>query len=108
MCVSHEEENSSAGTAIDTGGSIEQMLVTAPRIGIDLGVYQSIDWSKVAPLAILGGIGGVFNGLPGIALGSALGATTGVETQAGLTNLFQLEYDLTLVPGLPAPYIPLF
>jgi hypothetical protein len=108
MCVTQEDETNSAGVEIDSTGSVEQMLVTAQRIGINLDVYQTLDWSKVLPFAILGGIGGAWNGLPGIAVGSLLGAAGSIETQTGMTSLFYLVNDLPVEPGLPGPYLPIY
>lgn len=110
MCVTSDETTESDASATWSSGGLEEMVVTAPRIGINLETLQNIDWTKVAPLAVIGGIGGIYNGLPGITLGSILGAATSLETQdgVGILNLFQLENDIVYVPGLPAPYIPLF
>jgi hypothetical protein len=108
MCVSYAEETSTSTTTYG-GAGIEQMVVTAPRIGIDLGTFQRIDWSEVMPMTVLGGIGGVFSGWPGVVVGAAIGTAGAVESQddVDLVHLFRVTNDIYSIPVLPAPYLPL-
>ncbi|MEQ8857175.1 MAG: hypothetical protein RIC56_00875 [Pseudomonadales bacterium] len=112
MCVAGDEESGGTTTATDDGsGDIPEILVTAPRLGLDQAVIDSIDWSEVWPAIVIGAATGGYKGGIGGALvtGAAAGATT-IESQEGidLIDLFEIRNDMIVVPGVPAPYIPLY
>jgi hypothetical protein len=109
MCVTYDEDTTVTSTSTTTSG-LEEIVVTAPRISINMDTFQNIQWSEVVPLTFLGGVGGIFNGVPGILLGATIGAATGIETQdnVNLVDLLQIENDLVFIPTIPAPYIPMF
>ncbi|MFU8814550.1 MAG: hypothetical protein ACNA7W_04330 [Pseudomonadales bacterium] len=104
-----DETSSTTSTSTTSTSSLEQIVVTAPRISINQDMFQNIQWSDVVPLTLLGGVGGVFNGIPGILLGAAVGTATAIETQddTSLVDLFQLENDMIFIPTLPGAYIPM-
>lgn len=111
MCVTYDEDTTVTSTSTtDPTSGLEQIVVTAPRISVNMDTFQNIQWSEVVPLAFLGGVGGIFNGVPGILLGATIGAATGVETQddVNLVDLLQIERDLVFIPTLPGAYIPMF
>jgi hypothetical protein len=113
MCVAAEDElggGSTAGVG-GTGGSIPEIVVTAPRIGIDPGLYQLIDWSEVAKISGIGALGGAYSGgWGGAVVGGAAAGAAAVESQpdVDLEDLFVIKNDMLVIPGLPSPYLPMY
>jgi hypothetical protein len=110
MCVAAEDELGSGAGAGGTG-SIPEIVVTAPRIGIDPGLAQLIDWSEVAKISGLGALGGAYSGgWGGAVVGGATAGTAAVESQPGvdLEDLFVIQNDMLIIPGLPSPYLPMY
>lgn len=110
MCVAGEEEpGGSVGGG--GGGSIPEIVVTAPRIGINIDVFQAIDWDEVGKLSAVGAFGGaVSGGWWGLIGGAATGAAAAIESQPNidLEDLFQIKNDMVLIPGVPGGYLPLY
>ena len=110
MCVAGDEESngstSTASTTYGGDGDIPEIVVTAPRLGLDQALIGSIDWSEVAPLTLIGGLGG----LAGALTGALAGAATAVESQEGidLVDLVELKDDMIVIEGLPGAYVPLY
>ena len=82
MCVAGEEDpngSTTASTSYGGDGSIPEVIVTAPRIGLDQETLAAIDWSEVAPQTLIGGFAGLANGsLAGALIGAVAGAADGV------------------------------
>ena len=115
MCVAGDEESngstSTASTTYGGEGDIPEIVVTAPRLGLDQALIGSIDWSEVAPLTLIGGLAGIPNGgLAGALTGALAGAATAVESQEGidLVDLVELKDDMIVIEGLPGAYVPLY
>lgn len=104
MCLAGEEQaGGSTGAGGSVGGSIPDIVVTAPRLGLNVDVYHQIDWAEVAKLTGIGAAAGAYSGgYAGAAVGAAAAAATAIESQPGidLENLFQVKYDLPRIPGL--------
>ncbi|MDZ7669246.1 MAG: hypothetical protein U5Q16_07405 [Gammaproteobacteria bacterium] len=92
------------------GGSIPEIIVTAPRIGVLDGVAETIDWSEVASQAT---IGTTFGFLAGGAIGAAAGgigtSLSEIESYEGidLIDSFEIRDDMIVIPGLPGGYLSL-
>lgn len=115
MCVAGDEESngstSTASTTYGGDGDIPEIVVTAPRIGLDQEIIESIDWSEVAPLTLIGGLAGIANGsLTGALTGALAGAAAAVESQEDidLVDLLELKDDMVVIEGLPGAYVPLY
>lgn len=113
MCVAGEEESAGAsgGAGDGSGGQIPEILVTAPRLGLDQAVIDSIDWSEVWPAASIGAFtGGYKGGLTGGLVSGAAAGATAIESQEGidLIDMFDIRDDMIVIPGVPAPYVPLY
>ncbi len=111
MCVAAEDEASGTATTIEGGGDIPEILVTAPRLALDQAVIDAIDWSEVLPSMVIGAAtGGYKGGLGGALMGGAAAGATAIESQEGidLIDMFEIRNDMIVVPGVPAPYIPLY
>lgn len=110
MCLAAEEEP--GGSTAGSGASVPEILVTAPRVGIDLETFQRIDWAEVGKAAGIGAIGGLLTG-GNLASGAGGGVTAGaaaVEALPGvdLEDLFVIKNDLVYVPGGYFPYMPIY
>lgn len=111
MCVAGEEEGSgSAGSGTTSGGAIPEIVATAPRLGLNLDVYQSIDWSEVFPITVIGAAAGLYSGgLGGAVVGAAAAGAGAIESQddVDLVDLFEIQNDMIIVPGVPGGYLSL-
>lgn len=119
MCVAGEEtlEVSSGGTGGTSGtsgteyygGAVPEVVVTADRIGIDMDVFDAIDWTEVLPLTMTGLLGGLGGGLIGGLTGEIAGTLGAIESQEGvdLVDLVEIKNDMVYVPGIFHPYTPL-
>jgi hypothetical protein len=111
MCVSNDEEavsGSSTGTYSYSNG-VEQVVVTAPRISLDMNTVAKIDWSQVGVISFFGAVNNVFSGAGAMLLGGLTGGLIAIEAQpdVSLVDLFQTTSDLITIEGYPAPYISL-
>jgi hypothetical protein len=110
MCVAGEEESGGASTGTDSGGSIPEILVTAPRIAIDTGALANVDWYEVAKVSGYLGLGGLATGgIYGALVGAISGGAAAAETQEGvdLEDLFVIENDMIVIPSVLGPYMSL-
>ncbi|HEX7037702.1 MAG TPA: hypothetical protein VF210_18170 [Pseudomonadales bacterium] len=118
MCVAGEEElsGSSGGSAGGAGGggsgdgAIPEIVVTAPRLGLNMSLIEAIDWAEVAKIAGFAAAGGAYSGGWSGALGAGLAAGAGaIEGQDGvdLEDLIVIKNDMIVVPG-SYPYVPLY
>jgi hypothetical protein len=112
MCASGEEPTDGAqGSIAPASLGAPDMVVTAARIGINMDIFQQIDWGEVGRLTALGvGFGAASTGTLGGAIFAGAGAAaTGVEGQPGvnLTDLFEIKNDMLLINGLPSN-LPLY
>src|SRR5690606_13466443 len=117
-CIAGEEElggssSGSAGSAGGTGaddGTMPEIVVTAPRLGLNTSLMEVIDWAEVAKIAGYAALGGGYSGGWSGALGAGLAAGAGaIESQDGvdLEDLFEIKNDMIVVPG-SWPYVPLY
>lgn len=113
MCVNHDGDSGNAtltGTYGYTGG-IEHVAVMAPRLTFNQDMLSQVDWGEVTRVAMLtGAISAQTGGLAGFLGGAIGGSLLGVETQPNvdLNELLQTAYDLPIIPGYPAPNVPLY
>jgi hypothetical protein len=107
MCLAGEEEpgGSSAGAG-GGSGSVPEIVVTGSRIGLNMDVYQTIDWAEVGKLASIGALAGIPSGWQGVVAGGLGGAAMSIESQDGvdIEDLFELKDDMIIIPGLN-PYM---
>lgn len=113
MCVSHDGDSGSSTTtdAFAISGGIEHIAVTAPRLTFNQDMLSNVDWGEVTRVAILtGAISAQPGGVTGFLTGAIGGTLLGMETQpdVNLDELFQTVYDLPIIPGYPAPNVPLY
>ena len=113
MCTSGDEEEggaSTGSTGSDSGGELPEIVVTAPRIGLDQETIDSVDWTEVARLSVIGLAGGsITGGWTALAAGLTGGAAA-IESQDGidLEDLFEIKDDMIVIPGLTGPYVPIY
>lgn len=113
MCTSGDEDE--GGATAEAGGSyagaeVPEIVVTAPRIGLDQVTIDAVDWSEVARLSAIGIAGGAITG-GWTALATGLtGAAAAIESQDGidLEDLFEIKDDMIVIPGLTGPYVPIY
>ncbi len=114
MCTSGDDEEggSAAGTTSGySGAEVPEIVVTAPRLALNQETIDQIDWSDVGVVAAIGAVTGLYSGGIGTALVNAAAAAAGtIETEddIDLVDLFQIQNDIIVVPGVPGPYIPLY
>lgn len=114
MCTSGDssgDDGSESGSSSSTGpDGGEDYVFNAPRLGLDPDVMEQIDWAEVARITVIGTAGGATKGMTGaVSAGISAGAIA-VEAQpnVNLSDLFQINYDMIYIPGLPGPYVPLY
>lgn len=113
MCTSGDEEEGGASTSTGgsySGGEVPEIVVTAPRIGLDQTTIDSIDWSEVARLGAIGLTGGAVTGVWTSLAAGLTGAAAAIESQDGidLEDLFEIKDDMIVIPGLTGPYVPIY
>lgn len=109
MCVAGEEEP--GGSTAGGADPLPEIVVTASRLGIDLDVFQSIDWTEVGRLASLGALGGsIKGGWSGAISGALIAGAAAVESQPGvaLQDLFVIKDDMIVIPGIQGGYYPMY
>ncbi|MFW6094244.1 MAG: hypothetical protein ACODAC_09745 [Pseudomonadota bacterium] len=89
---------------------VPEMVVTAPRVGLDMDVYQNVDWGEVGRLTAIGTAAGAYTGIGGAAVTGAAAAAGAVEAQEDidLTDLVDVKDDMVVIPGVAVPYTPLY
>jgi hypothetical protein len=112
MCVTNDEEtvsDSSTGTYSYSNG-VEQVVVTAPRISLDMNTVSNIDWSQVGMISFFGAVNNLYSGAGAFLLGGLTGGLIAIEAQpdVSILDLFQTANDLITIEGYPAPYVPLY
>lgn len=108
MCVSGDEDQTGSSTGTTGAGGVPEIVVTAPRLGLDMAVIQSVDWDEVARLTSIGAIGGAIAGGGWGALGGgSTGAAAAVESQDGidLEDLFVIKHDMVVPPNTGMIYL---
>lgn len=107
MCVSGEEEP--GGSTIGSGGisgDIPTVAVYAPRLSLNMDALDAVDWDEVGRAAGISGLGawiGAKGNIWGGVAGGVAGGVMEVESQTDTEDLFVIERDMILIPGM-IPY----
>lgn len=116
MCVAEPQfSNEPLVSSVGGSGYIEHVSVLAPQVTLNTQMLDSVDWGEVARIGAIGTLAGATQGqvigsIPGAIIGGVATTAVALESQPGvdLSELFGVTNGIPIIPGLPAPYIPLY